>query len=94
MEKRAIIFGTEFRKYTTGSRGKSARSRGWERAFFKGGRDMLSKDNKDLEKEREQLIKLYTSQYHNIVKPVEDSIKSFEASIPSASFSIQTDIRG
>lgn len=53
-----------------------------------------SKDMKDLEKEREDLIKLYTSKYQDIVKPVEDSIKSFEASIPLASFSIQTSIRG
>lgn len=48
----------------------------------------------DLEKEREDLINFYTSQYGNIVKPVEDGIKSFEMSIPVASFSIQTDIRG
>ena len=53
-----------------------------------------NKKEKDLEKEREELIKLYTSQYRDIVKPVEDSIKSFEASIPVASYSIQTDIRG
>lgn len=55
---------------------------------------MGKKEINDLEKEREELIKLYTSQYKDIVKPVEDSIKSFEASIPAASFSIQTDIQG
>ena len=55
---------------------------------------MEKTDNKDLEKEREELIELYTSKYQEIVKPVEDSLKSFEASIPCAFFSIQTDIRG
>lgn len=47
----------------------------------------------EIEKEREELIKLYQTQFPNIVEPVKQSIKSFEASIPAVTFSIRTEIR-